>query len=264
MTTSSHKPEPRWAPAYAATTLGWLFLACTVFVLAKPGGWLHEGLSEWTETRGRAQLVVGEWAALGGGSLPFGDTHTPRLVEFVDYRCSFCRVVHDSIERAVGQRNAGSPMSLGIRYTVHPDDAVGRSAAIAAICAAEQGSFETLHTYLLTDTLWLSTKDWRQVAVAGGVEDVALWELCRSSRRAAAVLAADSVWSDRLRVNATPTFVTADGTVHIGVLPVSVLRRWLQSAPAQTTAFLSGSLAAGHDGLRGSGFSTPDRRSLTP
>lgn len=228
MTTPSHKPEPRWTLAHAATTLGWLLLTCTAFVLVRPGGWLHAELAEWTETRRRAQLAVGEWAQFAGGSLHFADTHTPRLVEFVDYRCPFCRMVHDSIDLAVGNGTPGSPVSLGIRYRMHPNDELGRSAAIAAICAAEQGSFETLHSYLLTDTLWLSSQDWRQVAVAAGVEDVGMWELCRQSSRPAAVLAADSVWSERLRVTATPTFVTANGTVHIGVLPVSVLRSWLQ------------------------------------
>lgn len=226
--TPNRNPDPRWTPARAATTLGWLLIACTVFVLVRPGGWLNTGLSEWAETRRRAELVVAEWAEFGGGSLPFGDTRTPRLVEFVDYRCLFCRVVRDSIGLAAGNGNPGSPMSLGIRYRMHPDDELGRSAAIAAICAAEQGSFETLHSYLLTDTLWLSVQDWRQVAVASGVEDVGIWELCRRSSRPAAVLAADSVWSERLRVNATPTFVTANGIVHTGVLPVSVLRSWLQ------------------------------------
>lgn len=217
-----------------AMVLGWVFVACTVFVSVKPGGWLGVRFSEWTENRKRARVVVAEWAVLSGGSRPLGNVHdSPRLVEFVDYRCPFCRFVHDSIAQVVGDRDFGFPMSVGIRYRLHPSDRVGRSAALAAICAAEQGRFEETHSYFLTDSLWLNTQDWDQIAIAAAVEDVAEWNSCRSSPRAAAVLSADSVWSQRLSVNATPTFVTADGTFHIGVAPPSQLRGWLQQSPKQ-------------------------------
>ena len=225
------KTNQKTGPAMGRTAmvLGWVFVACTVFVLVRPGGWLRVEFSEWTESTRRAQVVVAEWAAFSGGSRALGDTHDqPRLVEFVDYRCIFCRIAHDSIGRVVDEGNPGSRMSLGIRYKVLANDPVGKSAAIAAICAAEQGRFEAVHTYLLTDTLWMGTQDWNQVALVAEVDDVALWDSCRSSARATAVLSADSVWSERLSVNATPTFLAADGTFHVGVVPVSVLRGWLQ------------------------------------
>lgn len=234
MTTRPPKPTQRLIVDRIATALGWVFVACAVFLSVRPGGWVGVNFSAWTESRKRAQVLVEEWDAFSGGSRTLGDDKAdlPRLVEFVDYRCRFCRVAHDSIELAMAEGVSGSGFSLGVRYPVLANDPVGKAAAIAAICAAEQGRFAAVHSYLLTDTLWISTQDWHEVALVAEVADIAQWDSCRASVRAATVLTADSVWSERLSVNATPTFMAADGTYHIGVVPVSVMRGWVQRASA--------------------------------
>ncbi len=211
--------------AVLSKALGWAFVACTLYLGMRPGGPVRTEFTEWNEARQTRKLVLNSWVELSeGGTILGSNARQPSAVEFIDYGCGYCRVFHDSLTVFL----SGSPeAAVTIRYLVSRRDSTFRLAAAAAICAARDGRFDILHEYLLTDTTWMRTLDWKNVGQEAGIGDLQDWENCMASQQTKTVLSNDSAWAERLNITGTPTLITRDGKLHPGLFPISTLEAWI-------------------------------------
>jgi protein-disulfide isomerase len=93
---------------------------------------------------------------------------------------------------------------------IHP---LARPAALASLCAEEQGVFEVMHQFLYVDTSWAKpdTPEWNTIAVQAGVPDTAAFGACMKHQRVAAQLDTSIAVGHELRIMATPTFLSKNG-----------------------------------------------------
>jgi protein-disulfide isomerase len=91
--------------------------------------------------------------------------------------------------------------------TLHP---AAEGAARAAICAEDQGSFRTMHHYLMSTKAWQSDRDWMQAARASGIRDTSQFRQCLTAKSTQNRLDADGHLAKELRAIGTPTFYTRD------------------------------------------------------
>lgn len=154
------------------------------------------------------RLVRASWGSMVDGAAVVGPTgENTGIVEFLDYQCPSCRASHATWVRA------GEPEAVAIRHlplSIHPR---AREAALVSICAQWSGNFRQVHDHLLTQNGWFDADDWAAELTSAGVPKEAAVTLvrCMGSDAARTRLEADIALAERLRIQATPTFVTIDG-----------------------------------------------------
>jgi len=207
-----------------STLLGWAFITCAVFLGLRPQGPIRRVVNDWTNSSHASRSVRDNWESLSQGEgILGGNTTSPTAVEFIDYRCAYCRQLHDSL--SVFLANATN-MGITVRYLVRRGSP-SHFAAAAALCAARDDRFQEMHAFLLSDTTWVASSDWRRAAEATGVRDVERWEECIVSGEIEEILTADSKWAEDLNIDNTPTLVTKDGKAYQGGAAIAA---WMESA----------------------------------
>lgn len=211
----------------AATLVGYAFVAATIVIVARPGAPLRNEYDQWRDDRAARNIIIENWNELTAPRTRLGSTDTDHeLVEFIDYRCVFCRAFEDTVAVVY---EAKPDLAIVLRHLPRPGDVASRSAALAVICAERQGTFETMHRYLLTDTVW-PERSWANTAVEVGVADPDRLLACMASDNAAAVLVQDSVWASRLSIRVTPAILTRQHGLHRGITSSESLVSWLRLA----------------------------------
>lgn len=208
---------------YLSVGAGCTFLLLAGFIVVRPGGLFHDDLVRWKLNH----LVSVKWDSLSNVNPRFrlGEADAAyRLVEFIDYQCGYCRTFADTA-RALLQ--AHENISLAVRQLPRPGDDRSRLAALAAICAGFQRHFANMHDYLLSDTTWRRDKHLTSMALAAGITDTTTFTDCITSNKAARVLAADSSWAARLRLQATPVLVSRRVGLHPGIASIAAISSWL-------------------------------------
>lgn len=208
-----------------ATALGWVLLLLAGIVLLRPGGLFRVEWDQWRESRTIRSLLVNEWVGLVQGRPVEGSENSEQvMVEFLDYNCAYCRLFGETAD-ALLDRNP----NIAIVYRFHPNSRIpsSRPAALAAICAHQQGDFQPLHRFLLTDTTWSRQANWSEIGSLVGISRPNDWLDCMNSSVARGELSADSSWAVRLGVEGTPTFVTQLGGVHLGITTPEQIEAWL-------------------------------------
>lgn len=204
-----------------ATAVGIMLLIATAIVLGRPSGLVGQELFSRLEKRREVRAVNANWtklAALDEGSAP-----VKTVVEFLDYRCTFCRAFGDTLKRFL----AAEPTAmLIVRHAPRPGDTQSRRAALGVLCADEQGNMTPLHEALLRGAWWESATD-STLADTAQVPDVARFMECLSSARAADALRADSVLGAIIGIRGTPAFPVRDYGVFYGVPSVARMKEWL-------------------------------------
>jgi len=156
--------------------------------------------------------------------LALGDSaHHPQAVEFADYECPACRAA-DSALVAAQSRAHGLP---ALRFHFLPLEGIhpfAFEAAVAAVCAAQQGRFESIHHLLFQQQPELGHQSWGALAMAAGVPDTVQLTRCMDDTAAADRVIADERLAADLHLPGTPSFLV-DGRVILGPLPDSVIRR---------------------------------------
>lgn len=128
------------------------------------------------------------------------------IVEFSDFQCPFCRRLSETLAR-VRERH---PRDVAIVYRNFPLSEIhpyARGAAIAAVCAGEQGHFGEYHDYLFQHQAALGQQSWPEIASAVGIQDTSRFARCLVGVGATEILHADSVAAARLNIEATPTLL---------------------------------------------------------
>lgn len=205
---------------WASNTVGAVLLLAAGLVLGHPSGLVGRKVSSMIETRRVDREVRSRWGELAAPSQPGADTAA--IVEFLDYRCSFCRIFEDTLSAAFP---AESRTVLRVRHAPRPGDMRSRRAALAAICAEEQGEFARMHSALLAGSWWESVTE-SVLADSAHVAEPEKFSECLGSVRAESVLRADSALAAVLGLTGTPAFPLRGHGVFYGVPEVAVLRRW--------------------------------------
>jgi protein-disulfide isomerase len=141
-----------------------------------------------------------------------GGTDHPvvQIVEFADYQCPYCRKAQtEVIPKIVAEY--GDKVQILFRNFPLPFHEHGQSAALAAICAGEQGKFKEMHDYLFLNQEKLGDALYREGAREFGMNESA-FEICLSSVAARSVLDHDMAEANDLMVSGTPNFVLTTGS----------------------------------------------------
>lgn len=155
----------------------------------------------------RLLLSSEDWADVAGGDQISGAAEPDlTLVEFVDYQCPACLVV-EGVLAELSREHPGRIRRVVRHFPltrIHPQ---AHGAALAAVCAGEQGVFERMHGMLFEFRDLVARERWDSVAVVSGVPQKEEFTTCLTSADAAAQLAADVNLGKRLGVAGTPTLI---------------------------------------------------------
>ncbi len=184
-------------------------IATLAVMLLRPTGPIGAWVAERKQTHESQRRIALVWNVLAEGPslLRFVDSEIAPVVEFIDYQCPGCKSVAPQVEAAAGDARRG----VIIRHFPLSIHDYAESAARAAICAEDEGKFESMHQKLITLSDWSRPPDWVAVAVSAGIHDVEGFASCLMSESTERRLKDDRRLADALGVRGTPTFVTPGG-----------------------------------------------------
>ncbi|HXZ86717.1 MAG TPA: thioredoxin domain-containing protein [Myxococcota bacterium] len=146
------------------------------------------------------------------------------LIEFSDYQCPFCR----RAEPVVKQLMQKYPNDLRLVYRNMPLDALhprARAAAIAAVCADQQGKFWEYHDKLFDNQQALADSDLEKYAAELGI-DASAFKTCRADPATEARVNSDAEAARAAGLNGTPAFFV-NGILVSGARPIEDFTRWI-------------------------------------
>lgn len=157
---------------------------------------------------------AGSWQ----GGNPDGDII---LVEFVDYRCSYCRRAHDEVQELVASDG-------NIRLIVKEFPILGEASlvssqfAIAVLQVAGPEAYKSVNAQLIALRGNPDAPTLRQLSTELGLDADAIFAQMQSPE-VAAVIANNRAVADQLDIRGTPTFVMNDQLIR-GYLPLDAMR----------------------------------------
>jgi protein-disulfide isomerase len=153
------------------------------------------------------------------GGNPDGDLV---LVEFIDYRCGYCRKAHTEVEELV--KSDGN-----IRFIVKEFPILGENSlissrfALAARAVAGDEAYEAAHQALLAMTADATEPALRRLAGTLGLDaDAVLAEM--ESAEITRIIGETRGLAQALQINGTPTFVMGDQMLR-GYVPLDAMRQ---------------------------------------
>ena len=162
-----------------------------------------------------AALFEGVHDWVGGN--PDGDI---TLVEFLDYRCGFCRRAHDELEQVLAEDD-------NIRFIIKefpilgPDSEASSRFAIAMLQLEGADAYKAAHDALITLEGAPDSFALESIAAEIGV-DFDTIEAHMDSDEVSTVIAENRLLAQRLRISGTPTFVMEDEMIR-GYVPAEAL-----------------------------------------
>jgi len=165
-----------------------------------------------------AEVIFRDPASWAGGNLD-GDI---TVVEFVDYRCSYCRRAHDEVAELV--RSDGNIRLVLKEFPILGEDSVRASRfAIAVLQLAGPDAYKRVHDALITLRGAVNDQTLTRLARDQGLDAAAI--LARmSTPEVEAVIAANHQLAGLLQISGTPTFVI-DQTMVRGYVPLDGMRQ---------------------------------------
>ncbi|HTO69400.1 MAG TPA: thioredoxin domain-containing protein [Myxococcota bacterium] len=146
------------------------------------------------------------------------------MVEFSDYQCPFCKRA-EPVVVALMQKY---PTQLRLVYRHMPLDALhprARAAAIAAVCADQQGKFWEYHDALFKNQNALADSDLEKYASDLGM-DAAAFKTCRADPKSEERVNVDANAARAAGLNGTPAFFV-NGILVSGARPIEDFTRWI-------------------------------------
>jgi protein-disulfide isomerase len=164
-----------------------------------------------------------EVAALGPSRGPSEATVT--IVEFSDFQCPYCRragaILDELLERY--------PDDVRVVYRHMPLESIhprARPAAVASLCAEQQGLFWEFHDAVFAGPNPLEDADLLQLATGIGA-DLEAFDACRASGSHEARVDADVAAARELGITGTPAFLV-NGVMLRGAQPVAAFERIIE------------------------------------
>jgi len=152
-----------------------------------------------------------------GGNLE-GDV---TLIEFVDYRCGYCRRAHDEVAELV--ESDGNIRLILKEFPILGEASLTSSRfAIATRQLAGDEAYKAVHDALITFTGDVTEPALMRMANTFGLDGAAIVAHMESDA-VTAVIAETRALGQRLNINGTPTFVVQDEMVR-GYVPLEAMR----------------------------------------
>ena len=155
---------------------------------------------------------------------PAGDV---TVVEFLDYRCPYCKAMHQSIADMIAAD--GNVRVVVKEFPILGDDSL--FAARAALAAGKQGKYSEMHTALMTFKGKLSAKDVENIAL-GLALDVAKLKEDMVAPEVDQELQQNYNLAETLGINGTPAFIIGD-TLIPGAIKLEDLKAHIAKARAE-------------------------------
>ena len=155
---------------------------------------------------------------------PAGDV---TVVEFLDYRCPYCKAMHQSIADMIAAD--GNVRVVVKEFPILGDDSL--FAARAALAAGKQGKYSEMHTALMTFKGKLSAKDIENIAL-GLALDVAKLKEDMAAPEVDQELQQNYNLAETLGINGTPAFIIGD-TLIPGAIKLEDLKAHIAKARAE-------------------------------
>jgi protein-disulfide isomerase len=163
------------------------------------------------------------------------------VVEFSDYQCPFCKRAEPTVT-ALMQKY---PTQVRLVYRHLPLDQIhprARPAAIAAVCAEQQGKFWEYHDTLFANQQALADADLEKYATTLGM-DADKFKACRADPASDSKVSADAAAARAAGLTGTPAFFV-NGILVSGARPLDDFTKWVdaelaakgQAAPAPAPA----------------------------
>lgn len=152
------------------------------------------------------------------GGNPEGDL---TLVEFVDYRCGYCRKAHDEVAQLI--ESDGNIRFIVKEFPILGDASMLSSRfAIAVKLSAGDDAYQAVSEALITLKSDVSEAVLRALAGSLGLEAEAILAKMNSDE-VTAVIAQNRALGQRLNISGTPTFVMGDQILR-GYLPLAQMQ----------------------------------------
>lgn len=192
---------------FVGLAIGLGAVATIGFAAFGPNGPGRAYVSSWIQRRAIESRWT--WLTATGGRLGSQSDSAIILVEFGDYQCPWCREAQSAVDSLLREYPNVALVYHPFPLLFHPQ---ARPAALASICAAEQGYFEAMHRFLYTDTSWekAGSPAWDRIAAKIGVSDTASFSACMRHQHPAELDTSVAVGRE-LGVVGTPTFLSKDG-----------------------------------------------------
>lgn len=145
-------------------------------------------------------------AALEGGHRLGSEKAPAQLIVVADFQCPACKRFNGQVLPRVREQ-FGDQLAISFRHWPLEYHAEAVPAAIAAECAAEQGSFWALHDTLFAQQASLGTKPYPLMAADAGVSDTSAFRQCLSDPGAAAAVQRDLGLAESIGGSGTPTII---------------------------------------------------------
>lgn len=152
---------------------------------------------------------------------PAGDV---TVVEFLDYRCPYCKAMHQSIADMIAAD--GNVRVVVKEFPILGDDSL--FAARAALAAGKQSKYAEMHTALMTFKGMLSAQDVENAAAQLGL-DVAKLKQDMAAPEVDQELQQNYNLAESLGINGTPAFIIGE-TLIPGAIKLEDLRAHIAKA----------------------------------
>ncbi|WP_095589353.1 DsbA family protein [Actibacterium ureilyticum] len=152
------------------------------------------------------------------GGNPDGDV---TIVEFIDYRCGYCRKAHDEVAELVA--SDGNIRLIVKEFPILGEDStISSRFAIATKQLAGDAAYKTVHDELITLRGRPNPNNLEKLANKHGLDGAAI--IAQMADPAVdAVIAENHALGQRMRISGTPTFVVQDQMLR-GYLPLAGMR----------------------------------------
>ena len=153
------------------------------------------------------------------GGYPDGDI---TIVEFMDYRCSYCRKAHAEISELI--KSDGNILFVLKEYPILGEESdLASRFAIAVLQIGGDSAYLAAHDALMTLRADVSAESLQQLAVNLGLDAAAISARMQSDE-VLAVISANRALGDIMKINGTPTFIV-DQTMLRGYVPLDGMRQ---------------------------------------
>ncbi len=139
------------------------------------------------------------------------------VVEFSDFQCPFCSKGAQVVTEL--KKKYGDKIKVAFKNFPLPFHNQAEGAAIAGLCAHEQGAFWKMHDHMFAHQDQLDPASLKQAAKKLGLKPE--FDACLDSKKHAAQVQADMEEGKGLKVKSTPTFFI-NGQLLNGAQPVEV------------------------------------------
>ena len=176
--------------------------------------------------RSNAKDIFDDGYSWVGGN-PDGDI---TLVEFIDYRCGYCRKAHDEVQQLIEADGK-------IRFIVKEFPILGEESVLASrfVIAVQQvagaDAYKRVHDRLITFKGSMGNDAFTRIANEEGLDAKTI--LARmDAPEVSGVIASNHSLAGRLSINGTPTFVLDDSLLR-GYMPLDAMTQMVADARAK-------------------------------